>query len=191
MKEIKEFKNILYRVALDWPNDGVNFVDLTPTLNNAESFRVVATALKDKIVEESGDIDYIVSPDARGFLWGSYVAALLHKPLIPIRKKGKIPEEFVQARTSDKTEYSSIELDIPVVDLNGKKCVFVDDVYATGGTYRASQKLVKASGGTLDEAYVVLNVLLTEDKVNALMTSDELDISQKKDEPKHKIKIIK
>ena len=176
MKEVIRNKDILYRVEKDWPREGVNFVDLTPTLTNRESFKAVATQLANKIVENSGDIDYIVSPDARGFLWGSYIAALLEKPLIPVRKRGKLPESFVISRTSDTTEYSSIELDLPEVDLNNKRCVFVDDVYATGGTFKACQKLIAQNNGTLEDSYVVLNVLLTKDKVNSLMTSDDLEI---------------
>lgn len=189
MKKVEKTRDILYRVQEDWPIEGVNFVDLTPTLTSGENFKKVATAMKDMVLENSGNIDYIVSPDARGFLWGSYVAALLGKPLIPVRKHGKLPESCVMSTTRDTTEYSSIELDIPEVDLDGKRCVFIDDVYATGGTYKACQKLVEENNGVLDGAYVVLNVLLTNDKVNALMTSDELVINSEKEE-KGKVKKI-
>lgn len=186
MKKIEELRGILYRVQEDWPNEGVNFVDLTPTLTSAENYKKVATDIKNMILESAGDIDYIVSPDARGFLWGSYIAALLGKPLIPVRKHGKLPESCVMTTVEDTTEYSSIELDIPEVDLEGKRCVFVDDVYATGGTYRGCQKLVEENNGFLEGAYVVLNVLLTNDKVYALMTSDELVIESKEEEKKTK-----
>lgn len=186
MKKVEQTGDILYRVQEDWPIEGVNFVDLTPTLTSGENFKKVATAMKDMILENSGDVDYIVSPDARGFLWGSYVAALLDKPLIPVRKHGKLPESCVMSTTRDTTEYSSIELDIPEVELEGKRCVFIDDVYATGGTYKACQKLVEENNGTLEGAYVVLNVLLTNDKVNALMTSDELIIEGKEEKEKLK-----
>lgn len=190
MKKIEEIRDILYRVQEDWPIEGVNFVDLTPTLTSAENFKKVATAMKNMILENNGDIDYIVSPDARGFLWGSYVAALLNKPLIPVRKHGKLPEGCVMSTTRDTTEYSSIELDLPEVDLEGKRCVFIDDVYATGGTYKACQKLVVENNGVLEGAYVVLNVILTKDKVYALMTSDELVIDSKKEHEKVKVKTI-
>ena len=166
----------MYRVQKDWPIKGVNFVDLTPTLIIKDNFRKVATLLKEKIIENCGDIDYIVSPDARGFIWGSYVASLMDKPLITIRKHGKLPESSVMASTKDTTEYSNIELDLPIVDLKGKICVFVDDVFATGGTYKACKKLIEENDGILNGAYVVLNVLLTNQKVNSLMTSDELKI---------------
>ncbi len=174
MKEVLKNKDILYRVQENWPIEGVNFIDLSPTLMNGESFRRVACSLMEKIKEKSKRVDYIVSPDARGFIWGSYVAALMEKPLITIRKHGKLPDSSVMASTKDTTEYSDIELDLPIVDLDGKVCVFIDDVYATGGTYKACKKLVEENNGFLDGAYVVLNVLLTNDEVNCLMTSDEI-----------------
>lgn len=176
MKKINEINNILYRVEKDFPIGGVNFIDLTPTMTTSDHFKKVALMLVEKINEKKQKIDYIISPDARGFLWGSYVAALLEKPLIPVRKRGKLPTSCVMATSSDKTEYSDIELDLPEVDLNNKNCIFIDDVYATGGTFKACQKLVSSCGGTLSEAYVVLNVLLTTDKVNYLITSDDLKI---------------
>lgn len=176
MKNYKETKNILYRIAKDFPIEGVNFIDLTPTLTEGDYFQKTATLLKEMILQNEEDIDYIISPDARGFIWGSYVAALLEKPLIPIRKHGKLPESSVMFSTKDTTEYSNIELDLPLVDLDGKKCLFIDDVYATGGTFKACQKLVFQANGTLTNAYVVLDILISQDHVNSLITSNDLKI---------------
>lgn len=174
MSEIIEVKNILYRVEKDFPIAGVDFIDLTPTLTEKDYFKQTATKLKDKIMEKHPNIDYIVCPDARGFIWGSYIAALLEKPLIPIRKHGKLPESSVMATVTDTTEYSNIQLDIPIVNLNNKHCIFIDDVYATGGTYKACKKLVEDNNGYLDDAYVVLDLLISSDKVNSLITSQDL-----------------
>ena len=41
------------------------------------------------------------------------------------------------------------------VDLNNKKCIFIDDVYATGGTYKACKKLVEQNQGIMENAYVI------------------------------------
>ncbi len=177
MIEIKEVNNILYRIQKDWPIEGVNFVDLTPSLNDADKFYEICLNLKKKILAKCGDIDYIVSPDARGFIWGSYLAALMHKPLIPVRKQGKIPDSFVMAKTSDTTEYSHIDLVLPQVDITGKRCIFVDDVYATGGTYKACQKLIEQEHGLLADAFVILNILLTDDEINYLVSIDDLDLN--------------
>ena len=42
------------------------------------------------------------------------------------------------------------------------------------GAVDIAKKLVEENKGFLDEAYVVLNILLTNDEVNYLMTSDEI-----------------
>lgn len=174
--DIYESKDILYRVEKDFPIEGVNFIDLTPTLVEEDYFYKTANKLKELILKNDDNIDYIISPDARGFLWGAYIAALLKKPLIPIRKHGKLPQSSVMFSTKDTTEYSNIELDIPIVNLKNKKCIFIDDVYATGGTYKACQKLVKQAGGEITNCYVVLNILLTEDKVISLIDNNDIKI---------------
>lgn len=176
MNKLVKNNNIVYRVEKNWPISGVNFVDLTPTLINKDNFRKVSLELIDKINNNIKDFDYIVSPDARGFIWGSYIASLMNKPFIPIRKHGKLPSSSISSSIKDKTEYSNIELDLPIVNLKGKTCIFIDDVYATGGTYKACKKLIEKNKGSLNGAYVILNVSLTNDKVNSLMTSDELVI---------------
>lgn len=167
-------KDILYRVEKDFPIEGVNFIDLTPTLTELDYFKKTALRLKELILNNEKEIDYIISPDARGFIWGAYLAALLDKPFIPIRKHGKLPNSSVMFSTKDTTEYSSIELDIPIVDLKNKKCIFIDDVYATGGTYKACKKLVEQANGVMTNCYVVLNILLVGDKVNSLITNNDL-----------------
>lgn len=176
MNNVKETSKILYRIEKNFPIEGVNFVDLTPTLTTNNHFKIVAENLKNKIMEINPDIDYIISPDARGFLWGSYIAALLEKPLVPIRKKGKLPPSSIMASTSDSTEYSNIELDLPIVDLKNKKCIFIDDVYATGGTYKACKKLIEENEGIMENAYVVLDIKLTNDNVISLITNNDIEI---------------
>ena len=176
MSKVKEINKILYRIEKDFPIEGVNFVDLTPTLTTPNHFKDVAEDLKNKILELNPNIDYIVSPDARGFLWGAYIAALLEKPLIPVRKKGKLPPSSVMSSVNDTTEYSNIELDIPIVDLNNKKCIFIDDVYATGGTYKACKKLVEENNGYMENAYVVLDIKLTNDYIISLITNNDIEI---------------
>lgn len=38
-KKIERTGDILYRVQENWPIEGVNFVDLTPTLTSGENFK--------------------------------------------------------------------------------------------------------------------------------------------------------
>lgn len=177
MNKVKKINNILYCVEKDFPITGVNFIDLTPTLTTKNHFEIVSQQLKKEILKKDFDFDYIVCPDARGFLWGAYIASLLAKPLIPIRKHGKLPPNSIMSSIKDKTEYSNIELDLPNVDLKNKKCIFIDDVYATGGTYKACKKLIENNEGIMKNAYVIINIELNDDDVISLITINDIEIN--------------
>lgn len=41
------------------------------------------------------DVDVIAGTESRGFIFGVPIAYNLHKPFVPIRKKGKLPRETV------------------------------------------------------------------------------------------------
>ena len=70
----------------------------------------------------------------------------LHKPFVPIRKKGKLPRETVSV--SYDLEYGSAEIEMHKDSIKpGQKVVIVDDLIATGGTIEAAIKLVEQLGG--------------------------------------------
>jgi adenine phosphoribosyltransferase len=56
----------------------------------------------------NGKIDVIVGLDARGFLIGPVIALRLGAAFVPVRKRGKLPGECVQA-TFEK-EYGTVRL---------------------------------------------------------------------------------
>ena len=98
--------------------------------------------------------DYVLSiPDFpepgiifRGFIFGMPIAYNLHKPFVPIRKKGKLPRETVSV--SYDLEYGSAEIEMHKDSIKpGQKVVIVDDLIATGGTIEAAIKLVEQLGG--------------------------------------------
>ena len=74
------------------------------------------------------------------------IAYNLHKPFVPIRKKGKLPRETVSA--SYDLEYGSATIEMHKDSIKpGQKVVIVDDLIATGGTIEAAIKLVEELGG--------------------------------------------
>ena len=77
----------------DFPKPGIGFKDITTLLKDGEAFK----AAIDKIVENLKDkeVDYVVGPEARGFLLGAPVAYALGAGFVPIRKPGKLPAEVV------------------------------------------------------------------------------------------------
>ena len=92
------------------------------------------------------DVDVIAGTESRGFIFGVPIAYNLHKPFVPIRKKGKLPRETVSV--SYDLEYGSAEIEMHKDSIKpGQKVVIVDDLIATGGTIEAAVKLVEQLGG--------------------------------------------
>jgi adenine phosphoribosyltransferase len=93
-------------------------------------------------------ITYVAAVEARGFIFGTAVAARLHAGFVPIRKKGKLPFE-TEGVTYD-LEYGTdtIEVHRDAVPA-GAKVLMVDDLLATGGTMKAACDLIGKVGGDI------------------------------------------
>jgi len=124
----------LLRSFPDWPTPGVNFFDICSITERADAFAWTVQKLSE--LADQQQIDAIVSPDARGFLWGAPVAFARQLPLHLARKPGKLPCQLV-TQTYD-YEYSSASISMQAASpLQGKRVMIVDDVLATGGTVLA------------------------------------------------------
>lgn len=126
-----------------FPIEGVSFKDVTTLTKDKDAFKVTV----DKIIEnlQGKDIDYIVGPEARGFLFGAATAYGLGAGFIPIRKPGKLPSET--AKIEYELEYGKNTLEIHNDALKkGDRVAIVDDLLATGGTVLAAAKLVESLG---------------------------------------------
>lgn len=132
------------RVIEDFPKEGISFKDITTLIGDGEAFKCSI----DKIVEhlKDKDVDLIVGPEARGFIFGVPVAYALGVGFVPVRKKGKLPYETVSVDYG--LEYGNDTLEIHKDAIKkGQKVAIVDDLLATGGTIEAVAKLVESVGG--------------------------------------------
>lgn len=92
------------------------------------------------------EFDVVVGTESRGFIFGVPIAYNLHKPFVPVRKKGKLPCETISQ--SYDLEYGSATIEMHKDSIKpGQKVVIVDDLIATGGTVEAAIKMVEALGG--------------------------------------------
>lgn len=128
----------------DFPEPGIMFRDITTILSDADGLRLAVDAMAEPIKDL--DFDMIIGPESRGFIFAMPLAYNLHKPFIPIRKKGKLPRETIEI--SYDLEYGSAILEMHKDAIKpGDKVVIVDDLIATGGTMEAICKMVESLGG--------------------------------------------
>src|SRR5262249_53310608 len=95
---------------------------------------------------QSRPVDAIAAAEARGFLFAAPLALHMRKPLVPLRKPGKLPYRTYSLKYE--LEYGSAELQMHVDSIvHGAKVLLIDDLLATGGTMLAGAKLIEQAGG--------------------------------------------
>lgn len=132
------------RAIENFPKEGISFKDITTLIADGEGLKYSI----DKMVEHLKDknIDLVVGPEARGFIFGVPVAYALGVGFIPVRKPGKLPGETVSMNYG--LEYGTDTLQIHKDAIKkGQRVAIVDDLLATGGTIEAVAKLVESVGG--------------------------------------------
>jgi adenine phosphoribosyltransferase len=128
----------------DFPKPGILFKDITPVMTDPLAFRSALAGLKDLVAEV--DFDALAAIESRGFLFGAPMGLDLDKPLVLLRKKGKLPAD-VHAVTYS-LEYGEATLEVHKDGFTaGQKVVIVDDLLATGGSALAAAQLVEKAGG--------------------------------------------
>ena len=149
-----DLKNYIRDVA-NYPVKGVTFKDITPVLLDKKAFKYSIEQLK-KIVKD-WDIDLIVGPESRGFIFGCPLAYTLGVGFVPTRKPKKLPSDYITDFYD--TEYSKGSLSIHIDAIKkGQKILLVDDLLATGGTIRSSANLVKRLGGEVVGAVFLIEI---------------------------------
>lgn len=132
------------RVIDNFPKDGISFKDITTLIGDGEGLResvnLIADYLKDK------NIDIVVGPEARGFIFGVPVAYALGAGFVPVRKPGKLPGETFSIAYDLEYGTDNLELHKGAIK-KGQRVAIVDDLLATGGTIEAVTKLVELAGG--------------------------------------------
>ena len=140
MKPLEEY----VRSIPDFPEPGIIFRDITSILQDADGLKLAIDSMQ-KCLDDV-EFDVVVGTESRGFIFGVPIAYNLHKPFVPVRKKGKLPCETISQ--SYDLEYGSATIEMHKDSIKpGQKVVIIDDLIATGGTIEAAIKLVEQLGG--------------------------------------------
>ena len=142
-------------VVPDWPKPGVNFLDITPILENPDAFSYCTEQIVNYI--RSVNATSIVAVESRGFPFAAAAAHVSGLPMLLARKPNKLPGAVYQQ--SYETEYSTDTIEIKQTAQVGSRPIIIDDLLATGGTILAVAELLRKNF-TVDQvtAAVVINL---------------------------------
>ena len=151
MKTVKDY--IL--TIPDFPKPGIMFRDVTSILQDADGFSLAIDELAKRI--DSLEFDVIAAVEARGFVFGGPLAYRFHKPLVLIRKKGKLPRSVISEEYMLEYSTSTVEMHTDAIH-PGHRVLLIDDLLATGGTTLAGAHLIEKLGGTVVKVLFLLEL---------------------------------
>ena len=145
----------LVRTIPDFPAAGIQFRDITTLIAHGEGL----AATVDHLVERARNAApaAVAGIEARGFIFGAAVAALLGLGFVPLRKAGKLPVKTIGIDYALEYGSARLELDPGAIDA-GERVLLVDDLLATGGTALAGAQLLRQAGAIVDHALFVINL---------------------------------
>lgn len=128
----------------NFPKKGILFRDFSPILKDPSALSFIADEFTKYFHPK--DVDLFAGIESRGFLLACVLATRYNKGMIMIRKAGKLPGKTT--KLSYKIEYGqdTIEIQKDIIS-KGQKILICDDLLATGGTAKASAKLIEKVGG--------------------------------------------
>lgn len=139
----------------DFPRPGIVFRDLAPVLAAPDLLEMITERLAGEALRIGAT--RVAGIESRGFLFAAPVAVGLGLPLVPIRKRGKLPGATLAA--TYELEYGEAELEMQLAAITGEdRILVVDDLLATGGTLEAACRLVRKAGGSVAGLAVVVEL---------------------------------
>lgn len=160
MSSIDRIKHAIRDVP-DFPKKGIIFKDITPVLKNAERLRETIDLFSEAVADQK--IDYVAAVEARGFIFGSLLAAKLGCGFIPIRKPGKLPYKCFKESYELEYGHDALEIHQDAIE-KGSQVLIIDDLLATGGTALAAAKLIEKCGGQITALLFLIELTFLKGK---------------------------
>ena len=143
------------RAIPDFPKKGILFRDITPLLLDKRKFKKSIRLMVSKAPKK---VDYVISIESRGFIFGSALAYALGAGFVPVRKEGKLPHEKFKMEYDLEYGKAAIEIHKDALKKHSN-VIIVDDVLATGGTVKAAIHLVEKFGAKIHGVYFLIELL--------------------------------
>ena len=143
---IKTYKN--------WPQAGINFIDLSELYNDNIALHQCAHRLIERYINQ--DITHVAVLEARAFILGSILAFALNVPIIMIRKPGKLAGK-VYSSHADKN-IRSLEMQTSACGENDQVLIF-DDLIAQGTSSLGAVDLIKQANANIVEVSCIVSLV--------------------------------
>lgn len=127
------------RCIPDFPKKGINFRDVTTLYKNPECMKIMVDEMYE-LYKDKG-ITKIVGIESRGFVMAAALATKLGAGVVLARKPGKLPATVIKESFTKEYGVDTVEMHIDSIDENDVVLIH-DDLLATGGTAKATLKLV-------------------------------------------------
>ncbi len=130
----------------NFPKKGILFRDFSPILKDPAAFSLIVDEFSKHFHPK--EIDLFAGIESRGFILASVLASRYNKGMIMIRKVGKLPGKIVKLSYTIEYGKDTIEIQKDIIK-KGQRILICDDLLATGGTAKASAKLIEKVGGKI------------------------------------------
>lgn len=130
----------------NFPKKGILFRDFSPILKDPSALSFIGDEFSKYFHPK--DVDLFAGIESRGFLLAGILAGRYNKGMVMIRKAGKLPGKTTKLSYTIEYGKDTIEIQKDLID-EGQKIVICDDLLATGGTAKASAKLIEKIGGKI------------------------------------------
>ena len=128
------------RCIPDFPRKGINFRDVTTLYKNAECMKIMLDEMYE-LYKDKG-ITKIVGVESRGFIMAAALAGKLGCGVVLARKPGKLPSTVIKENFSKEYGVDTVEMHVDSIEADDVVLIH-DDLLATGGTAKATYKLVQ------------------------------------------------
>ena len=130
----------------NFPKKGILFRDFSPILKDPSALSLIADEFSKHFHPK--DVDLFAGIESRGFILASVLASRYNKGMIMIRKVGKLPGKTVKLSYTIEYGKDTLEIQKDIIK-EGQRILICDDLLATGGTAKASAKLIEKIGGKI------------------------------------------
>ena len=130
----------------NFPKKGILFRDFGPILKDPSALSFIADEFEKHFHPK--DVDVFAGIESRGFILACILASRYNKGMIMIRKVGKLPGKTTKLSYPNEYGKDIIEIQKDIIK-EKQKVLICDDLLATGGTAKASAKLIEKIGGKI------------------------------------------